>query len=214
MDTINDQNTIIGLSISMEKYCGTVRTYVSLESGWNFVQTKRIASPSVTKPMRSNASVMLATNPAAIAAWRISDCCFPSQRLGWLRTKSTLAPADSSIWFPCRSQMYCFVDRYKYLRVSLKISTTVLFGGRGGMSSSSNSCSATRWDGRRRNLNLSYHLRFQKSDPQQRVGTCYSALQLPRCQDWCPGRFLSQRPWRFHFRHSKPHLVYWSHHFD
>lgn len=134
-------------------------TNCSRAAGILFRQKWRLASPSVTKPMRSNAPVMSATNPAAIAAWRISDCCFPSQPLGWLRTKSTLAPTDSSIWFPCRSRMYCFVDRYKYLRMSLKISMTVLFGGRGGMSSTLNSCSATRWDGRRCNLNLGYHLR-------------------------------------------------------
>lgn len=65
-----------------------------------------------------------------------------------------LAPTELNIASPCRSRMYFLVDSYRYPRRSPKISITVLFGGRGGMSLTLKPCSATRWGGRRCNLNL------------------------------------------------------------
>lgn len=87
------------------------------------------------------------------------DCCLASQPFGWPRTKSMLLPKDFHMSSPCRPRMYCFVDSYKYLRISLKISVTVLFGGRAGISSTLRPCSAARWDGRKCNLNLCRHVR-------------------------------------------------------
>ena len=158
--TVNNKIPVILLSgrQSRKIYIAERLTGLVKADGISLRQKWRLASPSVTKLIRRIASDSFITKPALTAAWRISDCCFPSQPFGCVSMKSMLLPTERSISSPCRCCIYCFVARYKYLNRSPKISITVLFNGRGGISLSSSPCSATRWDGRRCNLNLKANL--------------------------------------------------------
>ena len=130
----------------------TLHTWFSCRFGFLFKQKWRLASPSVTKLSFSRASDSV-IRFAEIAARRICDCCFPSQPLGWLRTKWMFDSIELQDHIS-ESTMYCLVDRNKYPKKSLSTWAGVLFFGNDLSFRSSNSWSGANCGGRRWSLNL------------------------------------------------------------